>query len=122
MIAYYASLDLTFLFLQPSSQLSSYMQGGSAFALCFLVLSSVFRDQQRRCPVCLKRMTHAVEVGQPSRTFLSWNGTELVCEHGHTLLHIPDSPTSWFGAQRWVCLDRSWEFLFVRPGRTPNSV
>jgi hypothetical protein len=50
-------------------------------------------------------MAHPVQVGQPSRTFLAWNGTELVCERGHILLHIPEIPTSWFGAQRWVCLD-----------------
>lgn len=58
-------------------------------------------------------MTHPVEVGQPSRIFLAWNGTELACERGHTLLHIPEIPTSWFGAQRWVCLDGSWQFLFA---------
>jgi hypothetical protein len=60
-------------------------------------------------------MAHPVQVGQPSRTFLDWNGTELVCEGGHTLLHIPEIPTSWFRAQRWVCLDGSWQSLFARP-------
>lgn len=113
-IAFYASIDLAFSFLQPFSQLSSYMQCGSALAICLVSVSWVFRDQRRRCPVCLNRMAHAVEVGEPSRTFLGWNGTELVCCFGHTLLHVPGIPTSWFGAQRWVCLDRSWRFLFVR--------
>jgi hypothetical protein len=60
-------------------------------------------------------MVHPVQVGQPSRTFLDWSGTEMVCERGHTLLHIPEMPTSWFRAQRWVCLDGSWQFLFARP-------
>ena len=87
----------------------------SAVALCLLGLGWAFRDQQRRCPICLRRMAHPVDVGQPSRTFLAWNGTELVCERGHTLLHIPETPTSWFGSQRWVCLDGSWQFLFARP-------
>src|SRR2546429_7716730 len=54
------------------------IQSGSAFALCILGLSWAFRDQQRRCPVCLRRMAHPVEVGQPMRTFLAWNGTELI--------------------------------------------
>jgi hypothetical protein len=45
-------------------------------------------------------MAHPVEVGHPSQTFLAWNGTELVCERGHTLLHIPEIPTSWFDTQR----------------------
>jgi hypothetical protein len=62
-------------------------------------------------------MAHPVNVGQPSRIFLSWSGTELICERGHTLLHIPLVRTSWFEVQRWVCLDRSWQFLFDPPGR-----
>src|SRR2546429_5391268 len=31
------------------------LQSGSAFALCILGLSWAFRDQKRRCPVCLRR-------------------------------------------------------------------
>src|SRR5256884_396260 len=113
-LVYYASVDFGCSLLQPSSQFSAYIQSGSAFALCILGLSWAFRDQQRRCPVCLRRMAHPVEVGQPMRTFLAWNGTELICERGHTLLHIPAIPISWFGTQRWVCLDASWQFLLAR--------
>ena len=119
-IAYYASVDLACSFVQPFSKLSGYAQIGSSFALCFLGLVWAFRDQQRRCPICLRRMAHPVNVGQPSRTFLAWNGIELVCERGHILLHIPEIPTSWFGAQRWVCLDGSWQFLFARQSGTPS--
>jgi len=54
------------------------------------------------------------DVAEPIR-FFDWNGIELVCERGHILLRIPEIPTSWFGAQRWVCLDRSWQFLFAGP-------
>lgn len=114
-IVYYSSLDLGSLLVQPFSPPSEYVQATSSVLLCLLGLRWVFRDQQCRCPVCLRRMAHPVEVGQPSRTFLAWNGTELVCERGHALLHIPEIPTSWFGAQRWVCLDGSWQFLFARP-------
>ncbi len=119
-IVYFASVDLDCVLVQPGSLFSGVLQGASAFILCCLGLSWAFRDQQRRCPVCLRRLSHPVEVGQPSRTFLAWNGTELVCERGHILLHIPGSPTSWFGAQRWVCLDGSWQFLFSRPSGTPG--
>jgi hypothetical protein len=115
-IAYYASLDIAFLFLPASSQFSDLIQSGSAFTVCLVGLSLALRDQKQRCPVCLRRMSHPAEVGQPSRAFLAWNGTELACELGHTLVHIPAFPTSWFAAQRWVCLDRSWEFLFIRQG------
>jgi hypothetical protein len=113
-IAYYTSMDFAFSLLQPYSQFSGYFQCGTAFAICLAGLSWVFRDQQRRCPVCLRRMEHAAEVGDPSRTFLAWSGTELVCASGHALLHIPGTPTSWFAGPRWVCLDGSWQFLFVR--------
>lgn len=113
-IVYYASVDLACLPVQPFSASSDSIQFASSIALCLLGLGWAFRDQQLRCPVCLRRMGFPVEVGQPSRTFLAWNGTELICELGHTLLHVPEIPTSWFGTQRWVCLDRSWQFLFAR--------
>jgi len=116
-IVYYSSLDLGSLLVQPFSPSSEYLQAISSVLLCLLGLRGAFRDQQLRCPVCLRRLAHPVEVGQPSRTFLEWNGTELVCERGHALLHVPEIPTSWFGAQRWVCLDGSWHFLFARPSR-----
>jgi len=32
---------------------------------------------------------------------------------GHTLLHVPAQPTSWFSDQRWLYLDSSWQFLFA---------
>ena len=114
-IVYFASIDLDCLFVQPFSHFSGNIQAASAVVLCLLGTNWAFRDQQQRCPYCLRRMAHPVHVGQPSRTFLDWNGTELVCEGGHTLLHIPEIPTSWFRAQRWVCLDRSWLSLFARP-------
>ena len=117
-IVYFASVDLDCSLVQPFSHFSGYIQVASSFALCLLGVSWAFRDQRQRCPICLRRMGHPVEVGQPSRTFLDWNGTELVCERGHFLLHIPEIPTSWFGAQRWVFLDGSWQFLFARPSRS----
>lgn len=85
------------------------------FTLIFGLLGFwwVVDDQRKRCPVCLRRVTHPARVGIASRTFLAWNGTELMCTGGHTLLYIPAVPTSWFYAPRWVYLDPSWEFLFA---------
>jgi hypothetical protein len=119
-IVYLASIDLECSFVQPFSHYSGYTQFVSSVALCLLGLYWAFRDQQQRCPICLRRMAHPVEVGQPSRTFLAWNGTELICERGHALLHIPETPTSWFGAQRWLYLDGTWQFLFARPTETSS--
>lgn len=116
--AYFVSVDFGCLFVKPSSPASAYIETASSFGFCLLGLSWAFSDQRRRCPVCLRRMAHPVAVGQPSRTFLAWNGTELVCESGHTLLHIPEISTSWFSGQRWVCLDVSWRFMFTPPEGT----
>lgn len=95
-----------------------YLPGADAaqflltFGLGLLALWWSVADQRKRCPVCLRRVTHPAHVGIASRTFLAWNGTELFCAGGHTLLEVPDLPTSWFYSPRWVYLDSSWNFLF----------
>lgn len=75
----------------------------------------ILQDQRSRCPVCLRRLSNPARVGQASCNFLSWCGIELICASGHGLLHIPELPTSWFGTQRWLCLDSSWLCLFAEP-------
>ncbi len=82
------------------------------FSIGIFTLWWAAADQRKRCPVCLRRVTHPAHVGIASRTFLAWNGTELFCAGGHTLLEVPDLPTSWFYYPRWVYLDASWDFLF----------
>jgi hypothetical protein len=37
----------------------------------------------------------------------------MFCAGGHTLLHVPALPTSWFAVPRWVYLDSSWGVLFT---------
>ncbi len=61
------------------------------------------------------------ESRSPSRTFLAWNGTELICVGGHGLLHVPEMPTSWFSTQRWLYLDPSWEVLFAESAIVPSG-
>ena len=41
----------------------------------FLGFRWVFRDQRRRCPVCLRLLTNPVRIGQPAYTMLEWYGT-----------------------------------------------
>jgi hypothetical protein len=112
-IAYYASLDCAYWHASQHSPASEYAQLFSTFVICLFGFRWAILDQRQRCPVCLKRVAHPAQVGLASRTFLAWNGTELICTGGHTLLHVPSLPTSWFGAQRWLYLDSSWEFLFA---------
>ena len=114
-IVYFASLDMAYAFTTPYSNASAYIQLISTFALTLFGLRWILRDQRQRCPVCLRLVEHPAQVGQASRTFLAWNGTEMMCMDGHTLLHVPGMPTSWFGAQRWLYLDTSWDFLFAGP-------
>ena len=115
-ITYFASLDLSYWNATGYSEFSEYAQLASSFFICLFGMRWILLDQRERCPVCLRRVTHPAQVGQASRTFLAWNGTELICTSGHTLLHVPGLPTSWFGTQRWMYLDTSWKFLFAGTG------
>jgi len=86
------------------------------FAFSFCLLLAGFRwaleDQRRRCPTCLRRLSHPALVGHASRCFLAWSGTEMLCSGGHGFLYIPEHPTSWFSTQRWLSADSSWAGLF----------
>jgi len=64
-------------------------------------------DQRGRCPVCLHLLTRPVWVGERSRYFLELNCTGLMCPKGHGFLYVPETPTTWFSTQRWLCLDSS---------------
>lgn len=112
-IAYFASCDLAYWNLVGFSPMAEFSQFAFAFLICLFTFRWALLDQRHRCPVCLRRVTHPAQVGTASCTFLGWNGTEMICTGGHTLLHVPSLPTSWFGAQRWMYLDASWEFLFA---------
>jgi hypothetical protein len=115
-IVYFVSLDLAHLRPTLDPITSEYIQLVSSFSICLFGLRWSLRDQRKRCPVCLRKLTHPARVGQPSRTFLAWNGTELICVGGHGLLHVPEMPTSWFSTQRWLYLDPSWDVLFAESG------
>jgi hypothetical protein len=115
-IVYLVSLDLAYLRTTLDTLSSEYIQLVSSFSICLFGLRWALRDQRQRCPMCLGKLTHPARVGQPSRNFLAWNGTELICVGGHGLLHVPEIPTSWFGTQRWMYLDPSWEILFPESG------
>ena len=101
------------VFSRADWRLSMVTQILITFTVALLGFRWSIHDQRRRCPACLKPLTNPAHVGEPSRNFLSWNGTELVCASGHGLMHVPAHATSWFGEQRWLALDPSWHFLFA---------
>lgn len=72
------------------------------FALAF---RWAIKDQRRRCPVCLHRLTNPIHFGQAAHAFLDWYGTELICAEGHGMMHVPEIPTSCYPEPRWVSLD-----------------
>jgi hypothetical protein len=115
----FVSLDFAHLRPTVDQNTSDYIQLISSFSICLFGLRWILRDQRQRCPVCLGKLTHPARVGQPSRSFLAWNGTELICLGGHGLLHVPEIPTSWFSTQRWLYLDPSWDVLFAEKGLAP---
>lgn len=112
-IGLFASFDIAYCYTSSYSPAAECLQLVSCFAICLIGFRWALADQRHRCPVCLRRVTNPASVGLASRTFLGWNGTEMICMGGHTLLHVPSLPTSWFSDQRWLYLDSSWEFLFA---------
>ena len=122
-IVLFGSTDLAFGSRSVNLSTGSGIQALTSFLPLLFGFQWILRDQRRRCPVCLRRLSNPARVGQASCNFLSWCGTELICASGHGLLHIPEMPTSWFGTQRWLCLDSSWLCLFAdRPAQSPELV
>jgi hypothetical protein len=111
-LVFFSSLDLAYAGLPLDLPAAQYIQMIASFLGFLFALRWALQDQRRRCPVCLRLLTNPARVGQASRNFLAWNGTELMCSSGHGLLHIPEIPTSWFSTQRWLYLDSSWSSLF----------
>jgi hypothetical protein len=109
---YFVSLDVAYTAPFAPSR-AQYIQIVVSFLMALFSFRWALKDQRRRCPVCLATLTNPVRVGEPSRSFLAWNGTELICSGGHGLLHVPELPTSWFATQRWLYLDSSWSGVFL---------
>ena len=70
-------------------------------------------NQEQRCQKCLRMMGQPTRVGPPSRNFLEWSGTELVCTEGHGLLHVAEMQGSWCWYDRWVELEPGWGGIFT---------
>jgi hypothetical protein len=69
--------------IQPHGLLAGYV----------LALRWAIIDQRKRCPVCLRLLTHPAEIGRVSQTFLEVSRT----------------------TQRWIRLDQTWKGLFAWP-------
>jgi hypothetical protein len=89
---------MTLLLLIVAFGASDYL----AFSGAFLAIRWAMRDQQRRCPTCLRLLAKPVRMGSRSRILLEWNGIELLCLRGHGVMHVPENPAIWFRKPRWV--------------------
>lgn len=118
-IGYFGGLDIAYFNFADYAPTAEFLQFLATFGICLFSLRWALKDQSRRCPVCLRCVTHPAQVGIASCNFLGWNGTEMICMGGHALLHVPGLPTSWFSRQRWLFLDTSWDFLFADPVSRP---
>lgn len=119
-LVYFTSVDIAYGGHPLGSTRAQYIQLAISFFGFLFAFRWILQDQRKRCPVCLRVLSNPARVGQASRNFLAWNGTELICAGGHGLLHIPELPTSWFSTQRWLYLDASWGSLFP-DGRMPYA-
>jgi hypothetical protein len=111
-MVFLTSIDVAYGFPSLGSTAAQYTQLAISFFGLLFAFRWILQDQRKRCPLCLRVLSNPARVGQASRNFLAWNGTELICAGGHGLLHIPELPTSWCGTQRWLYLDPSWGSLF----------
>jgi MacB-like periplasmic core domain len=78
------------------------------------VLFWAWANQRARCRVCLRLLAFPVRIGCPGCLLLDWSGTELLCEEGHGVLHVPHMVASWDEQpDRWLTLDDSWRDCFA---------
>ena len=77
-----------------------------------MALAWSIRDHLGRCRSCLKRLGTQVNLRSAGDFFLERSGTELVCDGGHGILHIPLMQPSCVDSERWTYLDDSWSALF----------
>jgi hypothetical protein len=108
-IAILGSLDVTSLI---ASVTTIHLEPLALIAAWILSVRWAVRDQQQRCPVCLRLLVNPVPIGQASQTFLGWYGTEFMCSKGHGMLHLAELPSNSCSASRWIRLDPSWSGLF----------
>lgn len=111
-LVYCIPLGIATLFACGSPDTVICLQAVATYAAGPIAVYWCLHDQSQRCPNCLRLLTNPAHVGESSRSFLAWSGTELICKDGHGLLHVPDYPTSWYPGGRWLSLDMSWQHLF----------
>jgi hypothetical protein len=102
LLTFLLSADLSLPLHATGPNYADFLQLLSFVILSLLALRWCLADQETRCKHCLHALATPARVGRPSRNLLEWNGTELLCKHGHGLLSIPEMETSWCQSSQWI--------------------
>jgi hypothetical protein len=110
-----ASLDLVQLAVLRLGLNTTDYAGGAVMWLwsvgLTIALTWSIHDQLSRCRACLCRLRIQVDLGNSFGTFCEPGGSELVCDGGHGVLHLPIMAYSCLDSARWINLDESWQAL-----------
>ena len=86
------------------------------FAFAFVICLWAFRDQPRRCRVCLQRMRQPMRIGVAGQVLLEAAGQEVMCPHGHGSVYTAASVLGSEMSNRWMGFDLE-EPAMKDPGR-----
>ncbi len=86
------------------------------FACAFVICLWAFRDQPRRCRVCLQRMRQPMRIGVAGQVLLEAAGQEVMCPHGHGSVYTAASVLGSEMSNRWMGFDLE-EPAMKDPGR-----
>jgi len=110
---YFAILEFT-----PATELG--LTGGDAtrgapmllwasFACVVVIAIWAWRDQSRRCRVCLQRMRIPLRIGVRGQVLLETAGDEVMCPNGHGTVYHATSVLGSDLSNRWMGLDLNFD-------------
>jgi hypothetical protein len=108
LLAFMLSVNICWLIHAHFPVVAELLQTLFFVIFALIGLRWVFWDQERRCKHCLRSLATPARVGRPSHNLLEWNGTELICKHGHGLLSVPEMETSWCQSSQWIDQIGAW--------------
>ena len=74
------------------------------YSVLLLILLWAWRDQPKRCRVCLQRMYHPIRIGIPGHVLLETSGEEVMCPAGHGSVFTTVSVMGAELSDRWLGL------------------
>ncbi len=101
-LVYFAALALSSTFVRTEE--TPLLQIARSLAGYIGLLRWIHFDQERRCPICLKRLSSPVQLGRLSWALLDWNLREYVCSEGHGVMQVPVAPLMGQSVQNWLPL------------------